>query len=104
MVVRIKSFYLKPDFRTREIYLESVVQPQLLKQIVPNQTNCLVADYSPDPNKLKVTTVAQAFYYSSYFHPNFQTNYKIKVVKDVSNCGNSNIIPRNIEETKINKS
>lgn len=95
MCIKIPNFYLKPDFRTLEVYLPQVINQEILQQIVPNQQNCLVGRYSSNPRESPYPTVNHAFYYSSYFHPEIANQYGIKIVKDSSDCENTNIIPRN---------
>ena len=94
MCIKIQNFYLKPDFRTLEVYLPQVINQKILQQIVPNQQNCLVGRYSSNPRESPFPTINHAFYYSSYFHPKIANQYGIKIVKDSSDCENTNIIPR----------
>ncbi len=90
MCARIKSYYLIPDFRTLQVYLNSIINIELLKEVVPNQQNCFVSQFE----YYSTTSVLpqQLFYYSAYFHPEIGFDYSIKAVEDTKQCGESKII------------
>ncbi|MEM8675311.1 MAG: hypothetical protein AAGF83_15765 [Cyanobacteria bacterium P01_G01_bin.67] len=81
--IRIEHFYLKPDFRSLEVYLHKIVNLEILGQITPNETNCITK---------KSAAIQHIFYYSSYFHPEINYDYSIKAAADIEACGTDRII------------
>ena len=88
----IEHFYLRPDFRTLQVYLNRNVNPEVLSQIAPGANNCVISRHGLDPKN--AVSIQQVFYYSSYFHPEIEPKYSIKVADDVAKCGNTNTIPK----------
>lgn len=77
--IKIDQFYLKPSFRTVERYLKNNVKAELVEQMIPNQRNCLIARHAiVRPNAVPFASIANAFFYSSYFHPEIPYNYSVK--------------------------
>jgi hypothetical protein len=95
MYAKIGFFYLRPDFRSLEVYLEKVVNTDLLKQISPNQKNCIISKFGTGENTF--VPVQHVFFYSSYFHPQIGSDYSIKISENMEECGKLKIIPH---ETK----
>ena len=93
MCIKIESFYLKPDFRTLQVYLDRIIDTEILSQISPGENNCVISRHGFYPKN--ALSVHQVFYYNSYFHPDIKSEYSIKVADDISKCGNINIIPKN---------
>ena len=92
MCIKIEHFYLKPDFRTLQVYLDRVVNTEILNQISPGEKNCVISRHGFDPKN--AVSVQKVFYYNSYFHPEIKSEYSIKIADDISKCGNINIIPK----------
>ena len=95
MCIKIQSFYLKPDFRPLQVYLDNNLNLELLKQIAPNEQNCIISRHLPNPSTSPFAAIQHAFYYSSYFHPEIESDYSIKAAKDLQSCGNLRVVPHN---------
>jgi hypothetical protein len=94
--VKIDNSYLKPDFRTVERYLKNNVKAELVEQMIPNQRTCLIARHAiVRPNAVPFASIANAFFYSSYFHPEIKYNYSVKAAIDPKDCGKLTMIPSN---------
>ena len=94
MCIKIEYFYLRPDFRSIEVYLNNIVNQEVLQQVTPNEENCIISRHNSDPNKS--TPVQHVFYYSSYFHPEISGDYSIRVASELESCGDDKvIIPHN---------
>lgn len=95
MCVKIESFYLKPDWRYLNRYLNTVVDKEVLEQISPTEENCLISFHG---DELKSSVPIQyAFYYNAYFHPEIGKEYKIVIADDRKKCQNLNTVPRNVQ-------
>lgn len=93
---KIDSYFLRPVFNNFEPYLENTVKTELLEQMVPNDRTCMIALHAiSDPTSVPVAEIHNAFYYSSYFHPEIEDPYSIKAAVDPQNCGDLKIIPPN---------
>lgn len=92
------NFYGKPVFNSLEQHLSSGVKPELLSQIKPEEKICLIIIDPELANREKVPFVSEqnAFLYSSYFHPELNYSYSIRVAVDPENCGDRIVIPRNL--------
>jgi hypothetical protein len=94
--VRIDSFYLKPSLRTVERYLNNNVKAELIEQMIPNQRTCLIARHAiVKPNAVPFASIANAFFYSSYFHPEIKYDYSVQAAIDPQDCGKLTMIPAN---------
>ncbi|WP_019507378.1 hypothetical protein [Pleurocapsa sp. PCC 7319] len=99
VLTKIDSSYFKPQFRTLDKYLASSVKPELLKQMSPNARNCLISRHAIiDPDAVPFASIANAFFYSSYFHPEIKHEYKIKVAVDPQGCDDLKVIPPNAQD------
>ncbi|MDJ0596051.1 MAG: hypothetical protein QNJ72_39735 [Pleurocapsa sp. MO_226.B13] len=97
--IRINNFYLKPVFWELEPYLDRVVKTELLEQMTPNDRTCMISLHAiPNPKKVPFAQIQNAFYYSSYFHPEIEHQYGIKVAVTPENCGDLKVIPPNAED------
>ena len=92
MCIKIQYFYLKPDFRSLQVYLDRTVDKKILNQIAPGEKNCLISRHGLDLTD--AVSTQHVFYYNSYFHPEIKPEYSIKVVDDIKKCGNMNIVPK----------
>ena len=92
MCIKIESFYLKPDFRTLEVYLDRTINTEFLEQISPKENNCVISRY--EYNSTESIPLQHVFYYSSYFHPELGANYSITVQENAKQCKTSKVIPR----------
>jgi hypothetical protein len=94
--VKIDNYYLKPDFRTLERYLKNNVKAELVQQMVPNQRTCLIARHAIiSPNAVPFAQINNAFFYSSYFHPEIPYDYRVKAAIAPEDCGKLTMIPAN---------
>ncbi|MEM6613719.1 MAG: hypothetical protein AAF652_15960 [Cyanobacteria bacterium P01_C01_bin.72] len=92
----ISSFYLLPDFRTLEQYLADNIKNELVKQTIPNQRTCIIARHAiEDEDAVPFASIANVFYYSSYFHPEVGYDYSIQAAINPEDCGDLTMIPAN---------
>lgn len=99
MAIKINNYYLKPVFNSFPPYLENTVKIELLEQMIPNQRTCMISRHAiPNPKAVPFASIPNAFYYSSYFHPEIQYDYSIKAAVDPKDCGNLIVIPPNVEQ------
>jgi hypothetical protein len=94
--VKIDKFYLKPDFRTIERYLKNNIKAELVEQMIPNRRTCLIARHGiVKPNSVPFAQINNAFFYSSYFHPEIPYDYSVKAAIAPQDCGKLTMIPAN---------
>ena len=99
VLVKIDDEYLKPNFVTLEKHLASGVKPELLEQMVPNKRSCLISRHGiSDLDAVPFASIQNAFYYSSYFHPEIKYDYSVKAAEDYRGCGELKVIPPNAAE------
>ena len=97
--IRIDDYYLRPVFNSFEPYLKDTVKTELLAQMIPNQRTCMISRHAiPDPKAVPFASIPNAFYYSSYFHPEIEYKYSIKAAVDPRDCGDLTVIPPNVEK------
>lgn len=97
--IRIDDYYLRPVFNSFEPYLEDTVKTELLEQMIPGDRTCMISRHAiPDPDAVPFASIPNAFYYSSYFHPEIDYDYSIKAAVDPRDCGDLTMIPPNAEE------
>lgn len=97
--IKIETYYLKPDFRTLKRYLGNNVKTELLNQMTPNERTCMISRHAIiRPGLVPFAQINNAFYYSSYFHPEIEYDYSIKAAVDTSQCGNLRVIPPNAQK------
>jgi hypothetical protein len=95
MCAKIDSYYLIPNFRSLEVYLNGIVNNSILKQISPDQENCVISRFGSPSNSF--VPIQHVFYYSSYFHPEIGSDYSIKVSENPQECENIRIIPNEVK-------
>ncbi|MEN9565381.1 MAG: hypothetical protein RLZZ69_577 [Cyanobacteriota bacterium] len=94
--VKIDKFYFQPDFRSLERYLKNNIKAELVEQMIPNQRTCLIARHAiAKPNAVPFAQINNAFYYSSYFHPEIKYDYSVRAAIDPQDCGKLTMIPAN---------
>jgi hypothetical protein len=94
--VKIDNYYLKPDFRTLERYLKNNIKVELVAQMIPNQRTCLIARHAIiNPNAVPFAQINNAFFYSSYFHPEIKYDYSVQAAIAPEDCGKLTMIPAN---------
>ena len=99
MSIKIDDYYLRPVFNSFEPYLKDTVKTELLEQMIPNDRTCMIARHAiSDPTSVSFAQIHNAFYYSSYFHPEIEYSYSIKAVVDPRDCGDLKMIPPNAED------
>ena len=97
--IKIETYYLKPDFRTLDRYLGNNVKTELVKQMIPNERTCMISRHAIiRPGSVPFAQINNAFYYSSYFHPEIEYDYSIKAAIDKSQCGDLKVIPPNAQK------
>ena len=97
--IRIDDYYLRPVFNSFEPYLKDTVKIELLEQMIPNERTCMISRHAiPDPKAVPFASIPNAFYYSSYFHPEIEYDYSIKAAVDPRDCGDLTVIPPNVEK------
>jgi hypothetical protein len=94
--VKIDNAYFYPNFRTIERYLKNNVKAELVEQMIPNQRTCLIARHAiVKPNAVPFASIANAFFYSSYFHPEIKYDYSVQAAIAPEDCGKLTMIPAN---------
>ncbi len=97
--IRVDNYYLRPVFNSFEPYLQETVKTELLNQMIPNDRTCMIARHAiSDPTSVPFAQVHNAFYYSSYFHPEIKYPYSLKAVVAPQDCGDLKMIPPNAED------
>ncbi|MGF1590847.1 MAG: hypothetical protein ACFCU7_16695 [Pleurocapsa sp.] len=97
--IRINDYYLKPVFNSLPSYLQKTVKTELLNQLIPDERTCMIARHAiSNPNSVPFAQINNAFYYSSYFHPEIEYDYSIKATVDPRDCGDLTVIPPNAAE------
>ena len=97
--VRIDNYFIRPVFNSFEPYLKETVKAELLEQMIPNERTCMIARHAiADPKSVPFAQVHNAFYYSSYFHPEIKYPYSLKAAVDPRDCGNLKMIPANAQD------
>jgi hypothetical protein len=95
--IRIDKSYLGPIFLSPQEYMKDAVNWELLHQTLPNQRVCMIARHAiPDLKKVPFASIANAIFYSSYFHPEINYDYSIKAAIYPKDCGNLPIIPHSL--------
>ena len=94
-----------PSFLTLDKYVNFGVNREFLSQIKPNERVCLISQHmGEDTQTANKASLKYAFVYSSYFHPELDYDYSIKVggyypnhvAFDTAICGDRTIIPNNL--------
>ena len=94
--IKIDDYYLRPVFNSFEPYLKNTVKTELLEQMIPNDRTCMIARHAiSDPDSVPFAQIHNAFYYSSYFHPEIKYPYSLKATVDPRDCGDLKVIPPN---------
>ena len=88
---RIENYYLKPDFRSLDMYLHNNIDMALIDRFVPGEQNCLISRYQDNPGVS--VAVQHAFYYSAYFHSDAKAKYSITIKENSEKCKSLNIVP-----------
>ena len=95
MTVNIDRYYFKPVFRTLEEYLTNNIKQELVEQTIPGDRTCIIARHAIDANAVPFASIANVFYYSSYFHPEVAYDYSLQAAIEPEDCGNLTMIPSN---------
>ena len=99
VLIKIDDYYFKPVFRSLEPYLKNNLKTELLNQMTPNERTCMISRHAIiRPGSVPFAQINNAFYYSSYFHPEIKYDYSIKAAIDKSQCGDLKVIPPNAEK------
>jgi hypothetical protein len=95
--IKVDNFYLRPSFVSPQAYMKDAVNWKLLHQTLPNQRVCMIARHAiPDLKAVPFASIANAIFYSSYFHPEINYDYSIKAAIEPKDCGNLTVIPHNL--------
>ena len=96
---KIGKFYTQPVFYSLDKHLSIAVKPELLSQIQPNDEVCLISRHGViNPKQVPFAQIQNAFFYSSYFHPELDYPYSIKVAVDPENCGDRKVVPTSLDK------
>lgn len=104
MCIKIDNYYLLPVFEPEtefyrgytsvEGYMKVAVKTELIAKMNPNERNCLIAAHAiPNPDAVPYASIANAIFYSSYFHPEVEYDYSIKAVTNFRSCGDLKRVP-----------
>jgi hypothetical protein len=64
--------------------------------MIPNQRTCLIARHAIiNPNAVPFAQINNAFFYSSYFHPEIKYDYSVQAAIAPEDCGKLTMIPAN---------
>lgn len=99
--IKINNYYLRPVFNSLEPYLKdnANIKTELLDQLTPNERTCMISRHAiMNPGAVPFAQIQNAFYYSSYFHPEIEHDYSIKATVDPRDCGDLKVIPANAAE------
>ena len=97
--IRIDDDYLRPLFNSLESYLQDTAKTELLEQMTPNQRTCMISRHAvPNAKAVPYASIPNAFFYSSYFHPEMGYDYSIKATVHPKYCDDLKVIPPNVEE------
>ena len=98
---KIGKFYTQPVFYSLDKHLSVAVKPELLSEIKPNDQVCLISRHAiPNPQQVPFAQIQNAFFYSSYFHPELDYPYSIKVQVDpnkLEKCGDRQVVPASLD-------
>lgn len=95
--ISVDNSYLRPIFNSPEKYMVDAVNAKLLNQVIPNERVCMISRHAiPDPEVVPYASIANAIFYSSYFHPEIKYDYSIKAATNLRGCGDLPIIPTNV--------
>ncbi|MEL6440624.1 MAG: hypothetical protein AAFQ80_15380 [Cyanobacteria bacterium J06621_8] len=108
IMVLIKTAYrpITANFITLDKYVNSGVNREFLSQIESDKEICLISQHmGNDVQTADKAALKYAFLYSSYFHPELEHDYSIKVGGyypkhaefDLGVCGDRKIIPQDID-------
>ncbi|WP_019507379.1 hypothetical protein [Pleurocapsa sp. PCC 7319] len=108
-IVLIKTSYrpVTPVFFTLDKYVNLGVNREFLSQIKPHKEICLISQHmGDDVQTADKASLKYAFLYTSYFHPELESDYSIKVggyypnheVFDLKMCGDRHIVPQELKE------
>ena len=90
--IKIDSYYLRPVFNALPPYIEQAVNSELLAQVRPNELTCMISRHAViDPQAVPYASIANAFFYSAYFHPEIAYDYSIKAAVNPQNCNKLNL-------------
>ena len=91
---KINNYYLVPVFRSLEEFLANNIKIELVEQMVQDRRNCLIARHAvANLKKVPFASITNAFFYSSYFHPEVGYDYSIKASIEPENCGDLTVVP-----------
>lgn len=94
---KVDNSYLRPSFISPQAYMKDAVNWKLLHEVLPNKRVCMIARHAiPDLKAVPFASIANAIFYSSYFHPEINYDYSITVAIDSKDCGNLNVIPHSL--------
>ena len=97
--IRIDDDYLRPLFNSLESYLQDTAKTELLEQMTPNQRTCMISRHAvPNAKAVPYASIPNAFFYSSYFHPEMGYDYSIKATVHPKYCDDLKVIPPNVED------
>ncbi len=105
VLIKTSNRAIIPSFFTLDKYVDLGVNKEFLSQIKPHQEICLISQHmGEDVQTADKAALKYAFLYTSYFHPELESDYSIKVggyypnheVFDLKMCGDRKIIPDNI--------
>ena len=96
--IKMNNYYIRPVFNPLEPFTNRVVKTEVLDQMSPGDRNCLISRHAlANAKTVPLAQMQNAFYYSSYFHPNREP-YSIKVAVEPQQCGELKVVPTNASE------
>lgn len=95
---KVSDYYIRPVFNPLEPFVNRVAKTEVLDQMIRSDRNCLISRHAlANAKTVPIAQMQNAFYYSSYFHPNREP-YSIKIAVEPQQCGNLRVVPANASE------
>ena len=96
--IKVSDYYIRPVFNPLEPFVNRVVKTEVLDQMIPGDRNCLISRHAlANAKTVPLAQMQNAFYYSSYFHPDREP-YSIEIAVEPQQCGDLKVVPANASE------
>ena len=96
--IKVSDYYIRPVFNPLEPFVNRVAKTEVLDQMTLGDRNCLISRHAlANAKTVPLAQMQNAFYYSSYFHPNREP-YSIKIAVEPQQCGDLKVVPANASE------
>ena len=95
VLAKIGYFYAKPTFYSLDELIQKSVKPEILSQIHPGDSVCILVKKggSTDPAQVDFAAEQHIFLYTPKFHPDLDYTYSIKAAVNPRECSGRKQIP-----------